>query len=32
MVHTLRGSISLPVDVDDKTLITAARLGKYGPL
>lgn len=32
MVHSLRGSISLPDDVDDKTLITAARLGKYGPL
>jgi hypothetical protein len=32
MVHTLRGSISLPTDVDDKTLITEARLEKYGPL
>jgi hypothetical protein len=32
MVHALRGSISLPADVDDKTLITQARLGKYGPL
>lgn len=32
MVHTHRGSISLPTDVDDKTLITEARLEKYGPL
>jgi len=32
MVHTLRGSISLPTDVDDKTLITEARLEKHGPL
>ena len=32
MVRTLRGSISLPTAVDDKTLITEARLEKYGPL
>jgi hypothetical protein len=32
MVHTLRGSISLPANVDDKTLITEARLEKHGPL
>jgi len=32
MVRELRGSISLPANVDDKTLITEARLGKHGPL
>jgi hypothetical protein len=32
MVRALRGSISLPADVDDKTLIAEARLEKYGPL
>ena len=32
MVHTLHGSISLPANVDDKTLITEARLEKHGPL
>ncbi|MCX6874892.1 MAG: hypothetical protein NTW21_13950 [Verrucomicrobia bacterium] len=32
MVRVLRGSISLPADVDDKTLITEARLEKHGPL
>ncbi len=32
MVHALRGSISLPANTDDKTLITEARLEKYGPL
>jgi predicted transcriptional regulator len=32
MVRTLRGSLSLPANVDDKTLITEARLEKHGPL
>lgn len=32
MVRTLRGSISLPADVDDKALITEARTEKHGPL
>ena len=32
MVRTLRGSISLPANVDDKTLITEARQEKHGPL
>ena len=32
MVRTLRGSITLPADVDDKTLITEARSEKHGPL
>jgi hypothetical protein len=32
MVRTLRGSISLPSGVDDKTLITEARMEKHGPL
>jgi hypothetical protein len=31
-VRTLRGSISLPAGVDNKTLITEARTEKYGPL
>ena len=31
MVHALRGSISLPADVNDKSLITQARLGKLCP-
>lgn len=31
MVRTLRGSISLPVDVDDKTMITEARTEKASP-
>jgi hypothetical protein len=30
MVHTLRGSISLPANVNDKTLITEARSQKHG--
>ena len=32
MVRSLRGSISLPHDVSDETLITQARMEKYGPL
>ncbi|MCX6866430.1 MAG: hypothetical protein NTV46_09485 [Verrucomicrobia bacterium] len=32
MVRVLRGSISLPADVADKTLITEARLEKHGPV
>lgn len=32
MVSKLRGSISLPVNADDKTLITETRIEKYGPL
>lgn len=32
MVRTLRGSISLPAGVDDKSLITEARTEKHGPL
>ena len=31
-VRSLRGSISLPHDVPDETLITQARMEKYGPL
>ena len=31
-VRSLRGSLSLPKDVDDESLITQARMGKYGPL
>ena len=31
MVRSMRGSISLPSDVDDDTLITEARMEKYGP-
>jgi len=31
MVQSMRGSISLPSDVDDDTLITEARMEKYGP-
>lgn len=32
LIVSLRGSISLPPDVDDKTLIAQARMEKYGPL
>ena len=32
MIEELSGSISLPADVDDKTLIGEARMEKYGPL
>jgi hypothetical protein len=32
MVRTFHGSISLPSDTDDKTLIAKARAEKYGPL
>jgi hypothetical protein len=32
IVRTLRGSISLPAKVDDKTLITEARSEKHGPV
>ncbi len=32
LAASLRGSISLPVGVDDKTLIADARTEKYGPL
>ena len=31
-VRSLRGSITLPHDVSDKTLINQARMEKYGPL
>jgi hypothetical protein len=31
-VRFLRGSITLPTDVPDATLITRARMEKYGPL
>lgn len=32
MIEELSGSISLPPGVDDKLLITEARMEKYGPL
>jgi hypothetical protein len=32
MIEELGGSISLPEDVDDKSLIGEARMKKYGPL
>ena len=32
IVRSLRGSISLPHDVPDETLITQARTAKYGPI
>lgn len=32
MIEELSGSITLPSGVDDKTLISEARLEKYGPL
>lgn len=32
MIEELSGSISLPADVDYKTLIGEARMEKYGPL
>ena len=32
MVRSLRGSLSLPQDLTDETLITQARMEKYGPL
>ena len=32
MIRALRGSITLPSDADDDTLITEARTEKYGPL
>lgn len=32
IVRSLHGSILLPAEVDDDTLITEARMEKYGPL
>ncbi len=32
MVRALHGSVALPAELDDDTLITEARMEKYGPL